>query len=221
MKRIITILLLGFYITSFAQDKKLVLKANGLTDPDLRLLYIGVDNPIFLENNSDTNIFLSMTHGSCKKWMRNDSLLFYIARPNSGANETTINILKKTPTDTIKLDTVNFTVLRIPDPRALFGNLADTQATVNTLLLQNEIKALLPCYFDIPFYIYGFTIAIVRLDGTYETIRSYNNMITDAQKQIIKSLKPGDLLWVENITSRARDCNTRQLACLKIRVKLR
>ena len=221
MKRIITILLLGFCLTSFAQDKRFVLKADELIDPDLKMLYIGIDNPIIIENNNDTNIFLTMDEGFCRRWKENDSLLYYIARPESGSKNATIKILKKTQSDTLLLDSVNFTVLRIPDPIPLFGNLADTEATVNILMLQNEIKTFMPCYFKLLFRISSFTLSSVKLDGSIERVSSSSNIITEVQKQMINNLKPGDLIYIEDITCRNRDGCARLLIPIKIRVKLR
>jgi len=66
-----------------------------------------------------------------------------------------------------------------------------------------------------------FTIAVVRLDGSHEEIKTNGSLISEAQKKLISTLKPGDKLWVENITWRAVDGCTRQLACIVKTVKLR
>jgi hypothetical protein len=216
MKKIITILLIGFSLGSFAQNGKIAIKATNLIDPDLRLLYIGIDNPVSLENNNDTNVFLRITKGSCSK---TGNHLYNIRVSIIG--KTTIEVLKKTPTRNILIDTANFNVLKVPDPIAIFGNLVDTMATVNALMIQKEIKTFMPCYYNIRFRILCFTVSVIRLNGSSESITTTGNIISDQQNQILKSLKPGDRLLIEDIKAVGSGGCTRTLAPISIRVKLR
>ena len=220
MKRIITILFVGFCLTSFAQSKKMI-KAEGLINPDLRYLYIGVDNSISLENNNDTNVFLSITEGKCWKGRRENGKDYYNIFVSSRSNKNPLKILRKTSTDTILLDTANFAVLRVADPTAIFGNLVDSIATVDALMLQNEIKIFMPCYYRLGFHVTSYTLTITRVDGSTERINSLGNLLRYEQKQLIKSLKPGDILYIEDIKCIPGGGCTRSLAAIKIRVKLR
>jgi len=213
-------LLVGFCATSFAQNKKMI-KAERLFNPDLRYLYIGVDNSISLANNNDTNVFLSITEGKCWKGRRENGKDYYDIFVSSRTNKDPIKILRKTPTDTILLDTANFAVLRVADPTAIFGNLVDSMATMDALMLQNEIKVFLPCYYKLGFRIIDFTLTVTRVDGSSESIKSLGSLLNYEQMQLIKSLKPGDTLYIEDIKGTSPDSCSRLLATIKIRVKLR
>lgn len=212
---------LGICLVSFAQNDSYILKATHLFDPDMRLLYIGINNPITIENINDTNVFLGITQGTCTKAGRGNSLQYYSVWVTSATNKTTIRILKKTQTDTALIDTVNYTVLRIPDPKPLFGNLIDTVATVNALILQKEIKIFMPCYYELGFRVISFTLSVIRDDSLIQSIETCGNTITEKQKKLIKNLKPGDDLLIEDIKCCGGSCTTRTLYPIRIKVKKR
>ena len=204
-------------LCSFAQDNRLVLKATMLIDPDLRLLYIGVDNQITIENCSDTNIFLRIDKEDFHRYTYKNNKNQFLVRVNK-CGLTTIKVLKKTSSMTILIDTFNFVTRKIPDPKALFGNLVDSTATVEALLMQDQVNVLLPCFHKINFRIICFTMATFRRNGMSENIWVSGNVIDFRQKKLIMSLKPGDLLWIVDIKCNGSGGCTRTLSPVKIRV---
>ncbi len=221
MKKIITtILLLLFCFSAYTQIEKYVIKAENLTDPDLKILYIGMDNILSIENNLDKNIFLNIKNGVLTKYTKNENCDYYIARV-SGGNHATIRILKKINNDSIILDTIDFKVMKIPNPKAVFGNLIDTVATVDALLLQNEIKVYIPTFFRLYLNVTNFTFSVSRNDMLIVSEEAYGNIITKHQKDIIRRLRAGDILWIEDIKARGKYSCSRALPSIKISVTAR
>jgi hypothetical protein len=216
MRKILSFFLILLWATSFAQNKKFDVRADGLFNPEQRLLYVGVDNTISI-NNTDTSISIALANGKFYKEKNKDSRTYYYVKESKPGKET-ISIQKKTKKNVIVLDTAIFTVLRVPDPVPLFGNLVDTVARVGILLLQKEIKAFCPCYFNLGFQVTSFTLTIVKPDGFFESSDAIGSLITWQQRDLIKSIKPGDWLYIENIKCRGANSCTRNLGSIKIRV---
>ncbi len=218
MRGIGIFIFIAFSLTSFGQRNEIGVRSESLIDPNLRVLYVGLENVLSIENY-DTNIFLNINYGMARKIGSINNKQEYIINVGSSAKKATIRLLKKTLTDTIIIDSVNYEISRIPALRASFGNLVDSMVTVETLLLQNQVKAFIPYYYKYQVYVNSFTMHIVTLDGLSQIIKANGNKITIEQKQLIKGLKPGDILFIEDIYCNGPTGATRRLNNIKLLVK--
>jgi len=201
MKRVFFYFFLLICLPAITQEREFDIKAEGLINQSLRLLYIGNQNPLTINNYNDTNIFLysESTYRIFRaKWDTMPNRFIVLTEPVE--QQLTLKLFKRTLGDSILLDTFNFQVRRIVDPKAIFGNLVDDRATLEAILMQDRINIYMPAFLKIEKVITQFRMTVIKVDGTtYSITARGRSTFTKEQRQLISILKPGDKLLIDNI----------------------
>ncbi len=226
MKRTILYFFLLICLPAISQEREFDIKAEGLINPNLRVLYIGFDNLLTI-NYNDTTLFLYSENTRRIRRSKLDTLPNrFIVRAEPAEEQITLKLFKRTLQDSILLDTFNFQVRRIIDPKAIFGNLVSDSATLEAILMQDRINIYMPTFLKTEKFITQFRMTAIKVDGTTQSITARGrSTFTKEQRQLLSMLKPGDKLLIDNITLRMAASGTifspRRLNSIIINVKLR
>jgi hypothetical protein len=195
-KFIIGLILWMFSILCFSQDT-VILKSLKLRDENLKILYEGVNNILKIGNyDSNYNYFLS---SKSVKIINKDSIfvLYPSHRPHY------LEVVKSNERgDTTYIDTVKYLSKSIPDFEIDLGGIGSHIEIdeIDELLKLDKIIVHLPyCKFRLSFRIFHSEIMFVKSNKAVNTICGEKGEITNKQKEIIKTLKPGDKIFIYNV----------------------
>jgi hypothetical protein len=210
MFRLIAIYLILINLTTYAQTS---IQNISLTNPDLTILYVGIDNIIvFNGQEADSTIKLVSTTGQAIKWSNK-----FIVRHSSATTDT----LRVYLSDKLLTSQI-YDVKIIGSPIAQLGNIKDTFTTIQEILIEPTINAVIPdCYYDHRFRVVSFSISITNKDDKQILRREgiQNNQLDEKIKKIISTLKSGDRIKLTNITATCPDCALRRLNNIDLTIK--
>lgn len=194
------------------------IKNTSLTNPNLALLYMGIENRITVSGlENDTTLKLTSAAGQVVefKW-NNDPRLFFVK-----INYADTDTLKLYQDDELLLTRV-YQVKEIGYPIPQLGDIADSIAIIQQILENPTLNVVIPdCYFDHRFRVFCFKVTFLKAKGdTLKTFdRTNGNQLTNAQTKIIGDLKPGNKIAFTEITATCPDCALRRLNPLTITIK--
>jgi GldM C-terminal domain len=165
-----------------------------LTDSSLNFLYIGVDNRIRVTGLTDNyRIAISGGGGSIIKTEKNQ----YVVHVNSVTDLCELTLLKGTKSIFRK----PYKVRTISTPITTVGGLKDTAIRVSLILTNPFISIVAPgCYFRLNYRVTSFEATFIQdADSTGTTTINNDNIFSPEQIKIIKTLKPGDNIYFDNI----------------------
>lgn len=170
-----------FVIFPFLVLAQVELKNSSLTNPELRLLYEGVENVLVVEGVINL-VDLKVTAVNSEVCFINEANSNrFIVKPGHADFDTLSVFLG----DSLLIEEV-FAVHRIGNLVARLGNLTDSLVMVNEVLINSTLKAVIPeCHYNHGIRIHSFDLAILN-DG--DTLFPY-------RKELPISV---DTVWVEN-----------------------
>ncbi|HET6243243.1 MAG: gliding motility protein GldM [Bacteroidetes bacterium] len=181
----------------------------------MNVLYIGVDNPldISVSGIAAENIVPTLAGGTLS-----GSRGKYIARVQSGV-KATVNVSAKIGSATTSMGSAEFRVKRVPDPVAMFaGKKGAANISRSDLTTALGVIADLENFdFDLKFKVLEFDIT-ATIGGFEQNKTSKSNMITEEQKSLLKSVKPGAKVYIENIKVKGEDGTIRTLSPINLKV---
>jgi hypothetical protein len=185
-----------------------------LTDSTRDIIYPFQENEIRI-HNLPTNAKVKFSSGKVEQ--SGNVYTVRIAERNKGYDTLTISKSGKTIFSKI------FEVHHFCDPQVALGAIRSTYVTVNQLL--GNTKLLLhytPCLYkkNIIAQVVSFEITFVSVAGGEDpggTI--HGNSLTPDHLEIIRHLKSGDKIFIENIKAKGPDGTTRSLGLLKYIIK--
>jgi hypothetical protein len=178
----------------------------------MNVLYLGVDNPIAIAASGveTTDLEVTMENGIIEG--RDGQ---YIARPfRPGPATIKVNYKGK------EIQQSEFRVKLVPDPVAAIpfkkgiSIYYKTQGEISKkdLLDADSIVVIMQNFdFDLKFDILEFTVS-TRPNGYIKEAPSNSNKFTEGQKQLIKELKPGHLIYFQYIKCKGPDGSERNLS---------
>lgn len=186
-----------------------------LTSPDSAILYVGVENKIEVTGLNE------------KAYIRLKSGKGEISRKNLSPSIFNVQV-SSVGTDAIELYHNNkliltraFQIRTLTDPVPLFGNLTDSTATLQEIILNPTINVSLPnCYYNHDYRVIYFKTTILSSKGRVEVFdRTNGNRLTKDQIKSINQLKKGNKILLTEISATCPDCATRRLRDLTIIIK--
>jgi hypothetical protein len=110
----------------------------------------------------------------------------------------------------------NFRIRRIPDPVAKVNNQRDGAIPKALLLAQLGVVADMEDFeFDLQFKVTEFTVAILR-NGYLVDAKSNNNLFTQEQKDMMRSLSRGQRVMIQDIQAMGPDGRRRSLGSITL-----
>lgn len=184
-----------------------------LSKPNLKLLYIGIDNKIEISGlKTMVNLNLIASQGSAKG---NEAGVFYVK-----ASSITPDTLKLYQNNKLILTEI-YEVRKIGEIVPRFGNLKDTIASVRQILRNTTLYAVIPeCYIIPLFQIRSFNVTIWRAHGQIllPTESNRGPFLSPVQIRMIKELRKGDKIMFTRIELTCPDCTGRLIKPLTITV---
>jgi gliding motility-associated protein GldM len=181
----------------------------------MNVFYIGVDNPVAISvaGVPADKIFPTITNGAIKK-VGND----FIVNPRSVGNAL-VTVTAEIDGKKKSLGAMEFRVKNIPDPVAKVANKKSGSIDRNTLLAQTIVLADLENFdFDARFTVTEFTVS-ANVRGFSQDISTKSNKITEAQKNIIRSMNRGDKVYFNDIKAVGPDGKQRELSTVYFKIQ--
>ncbi len=204
----------------FKSEYQVVQPSVAISPTKMNVFYIGVDNPVAITAAGvpDNSLRVSMTNGTIRKVGTGK----YIVRPKNvdkTGKKTKIVVSASVGNSSRSLGSMNFRVLRIPDPYPVVGGKKGGVVSKGWLTAQTFVKAQLDNFvFDLKFPVVSFTVS-ATIKGFVEEAKSKGATITAEQKRIIKSLKPGTKVYFENVKAKAPDGTIREIGSIAFKLR--
>lgn len=183
----------------------------------MNVLYIGVDNPIDISVSgfSDDRIKPSISQGTLRKVGAGS----YIAKVKKGGKA---NISVSVSSDEGKarsMGRMEFRVKPVPDPVAKVAGKKGGPIKKNLLAAQQGVIADLENFdFDLKFKVKSFSVS-ATVKGFDVTHLSKNNRFTKQQKNLIKGLRRGSKLYIDDVKAIGPDGRPRKLSPIIFKIQ--
>lgn len=175
--------------------------SSAVVSPDnMNVLYIGVDNPISVSapGYQANQVTVKISQGSLTKKQGGK----YDAVVTSQSNRATVEVWANQNGTNKKLSSTEFRVKRIPVPTLTVMNLQSGYIPAARIRASNGILASSNDAFDnfnLPFKILSFKISRKSGGNVTEPHEVTGPGWDDRAKQILRGVKPGDRIWLDNI----------------------
>lgn len=176
----------------------------------MNVLFIGLDNPISIAAAGvpAESVSASISQGSLSK-IGTGSFMAKV----STVGKATVNVSAKVGNQTKNMGSMEFRVMRVPDPVAEVGGSKGGRMQSAVFRVQQGVMATLEnFYFDVKFPITHFTMGFAGAGfSDYIERQSSSALFTTDMKQLMQRCKPGTLIYIDEIRAKAPDGTTRNL----------
>jgi gliding motility-associated protein GldM len=183
----------------------------------MNVLYIGVDNPLAISAAGvpAEDLEPQISGGSLTKVKPGE----YVARVSAG-NKATVNVMAKFGTERKSMGSFDFRVKAVPDPVAKFqGKKGSANISKNELIAAAGVLADLENFdFDLKFTVTSFDVTATMAGGLEVSKTSSSNALTEEQRNILKAVKSGQKVYIENIKAKGPDGTIRPLSPISLKV---
>jgi gliding motility-associated protein GldM len=193
-----------------------VAEATAVISPTkMNVFYLGVDNPVDISvpGVPGNKIFPAITNGSIRPVGKG-----YVVNPRQLGNAL-ITVTAEIDGKKKQMGSLDFRVKRIPDPIPKVAGKKGGSITKNELIAQMIVQADLENFdFDAKFLVQEFTVS-ATIGGFVKDVPVKSNKITEAQKNIIKSLQKGDKVLFTDIRAVGPDGSPRDLSTIVFKIQ--
>ena len=188
----------------------------------MNVFYRGVENPVEVSvpGVAQDKINVRIDGGHSIKKQPGGS---YVVEPssNSSVREANITVSAELPDGSTKsLPAKNFRVKRIPDPVAFWTGKKPTDKGITKaeILSFAPVAARMEGFdFDVKVRVRSFTLRIAK-DGSFSDLPSGNNRLTPDQREALKRVRRGNIIYLEDILVSMPDGTERDLPPMKLKI---
>jgi len=198
-----------------------VAEANAVVSPTkMNVFYRGLDNPVSISASGVqlSSLRPSISHGTLRGSNGN-----YIVRPGPKETASKISVYAELDDGTRKfMGDQSFRVMNLPPPFAVVDGVSkgEGQLTLGQLTRLEEVRAELKDFlFDVEFTVTGFMISATVSGGFAREMVSSSNKITSEQKQLLRSLNPGQTVTIKQVKAIGPDGVPQDLNPILIRIR--
>jgi len=203
----------GNFITKTFKREYQVAKPNLVVSPTkMNVFYVGVENPVSVSiaGIPGDKIFPSITNGVIRKQRDGE----YIVLPKRPGNSL-ITVTAEIEGSRKNMGVASFRVKGLPDPVVKVAGKKGGRIRRNVLAAQAGVFADMENFdFDLEFKIIEFTISTTDRGGYYISESTKGNLFTKGQQDLMKDLRPGSRLNVEDVKAIGPDGSVRNLASI-------
>lgn len=201
----------GNYITKTFKQKYTVAPPNIVVSPDkMNVFYVGVENPVSVSVSGipGDKVFPSITNGKIQK-QRDGKYIVLPKRPGNSL----VTVFAEIEGKRKNMGTSPFRVKGLPDPVVKVAGKKGGKIERNVLAAQTGVFADMEDFdFDLEFKIIEFTVSTTDRGGYYISESTKGNIFTPSQKGLIKNLRKGQRLNIEDVKAIGPDGSVRPLA---------
>ena len=213
MRVLLILMVLSFCSKTRAQIQ---VKNTSLTNPDLDILYIGVDNCLEVSGIYELPTIDVISSGN-QQIIRSDIDNSFIVRVrNPGFDTLSISYNGKILVRRI------FRIRNISDPVLQLGSVKGTTASVTQILADKAIRIKLPdCHYNLVAQIISFQIGFsIKGSDIYREFGPESGFeLTEAQLCQIAELLPGDQIYITDVKVRFNDAAMRTMVAPQITIR--
>ncbi|HDR67783.1 MAG TPA: gliding motility protein GldM [Bacteroidaceae bacterium] len=198
-----------------------VAEANAVVSPTkMNVFYRGVDNPVSISASGVplSSIRPTISHGNLRGSSGN-----YIVRPGPREESSKISVYAELDDGSRKfMGDQSFRVLNLPTPFAVVDGVTkgEGQLTLGQLTRLEDVRAELTGFlFDVKYTVTGFMVSATVSGGFAREMSSSSNKFTSEQKQLFRSLNPGQSVTIKQIKAIGPDGVPQDLNPILIRVR--
>ncbi len=201
----------GNYITKTFRQSYQIAKPNLVISPTkMNVFYVGVDNPVSISiaGVPGDKISPSITNATIRKQRDGE----YIVNPKRPGNSL---ISVRADIDGVKknMGTSPFRVKALPDPTVQVAGKQGGKIARNVFSAQAGVFAVMDDFdFDLEFKITEFTISTTDKGGYFIGQSTKGNIFTKGQKDLMKDLRRGQRVNIEDVKAIGPDGKVRNLA---------
>jgi len=198
-----------------------VAEASAVVSPTkMNVFYRGVDNPVSVSASGvpESDVKPRISHGTITKV----SVGNYIVRPGPREAASTVSVYADIEGQQKFMGEMNFRVMNLPTPFARVtgvktGNGSLTMGDLSRLtVVSAELDDFL---FDVDFTVTEFTVSAALSGGFTRVEKSDSDKFTSGQKEIFRSLRTGQRVYIEGIKAIGPDGVPQDLNPIIIKVK--
>jgi len=187
------------HFQSYSQtDKKFVASAD-----NLKILYLGIDNPVSIAAEGFSSDKLKVTISNASISGSNGK---YMVKP-AGSGIAVLNLMAVSKQgETIKLGSDTFLIKRIPSPVACIGNYKDANVSISKDELLKNAKV--DIFTDLPFELKAEVVSYVCVFKHGDEISKFSvfgSKFSQEAKNMINKMNSGDVIFVEDIKYKTID----------------
>jgi hypothetical protein len=176
----------------------------------MNVFYMGVDNPVDIAVSGvpADKVFPEISNGTIRRIGNK-----FIVNPKQ-IGSSNIAVYADINGEMVIAGNMQFRVKKVPDPIPRVSGKKGGAISLNKLLEANELEVILENFdFDLKFTVTGFTVS-ATINGFAKDITTRSSMITDAQKDMIRSVHIGDKIYFNDIEAAGSDGSIRELPTL-------
>ena len=183
----------------------------------MNVFYIGVENPVSISAGGVADAQLKPTITSPASIYRASGGRGWEVKVPGGLNSAKITISATVDGKMKNFGSREFRVKRVPSPIAKIGNVDGGPINKNVLLASGAIIPNMPedFEFDLNFNIISFSFAMVR-GGDLISRVGRGNVFSDEMKNIVRTAKRGEKVWIDEIIAKGPDGANRRLNSINL-----
>jgi gliding motility-associated protein GldM len=201
----------GNYITKTFRRDYQIAKPNLVVSPTkMNVFYVGVDNPVSISiaGVPGDKISPSITNGTIRKQTDGE----YIVNPKRPGNSL-ISVRAEIDGVSKSMGVSPFRVKALPDPTIQVAGKKGGKIQRNVFAAQTGVFAVMEDFdFDLEFKIIEFTVSTTDRGGYFIGQSTKGNLFTQAQKDLMKDLRRGQRVNIEDVKAIGPDGSVRNLA---------
>lgn len=199
------------------EDEYMVVEPNVVVSPlKMNVFYLGVDNPVSVSVPGITSnkLKVDITNGTIRKSGDN-----YLVKPKkAGKSVITVSAIRDNG-KVAKLQTLNFRVKTVPNPEPSVMGKTGGDIKQGILRAATGVTAVMKDFdFDMKFKVTGFSVFTV-VNGYVKEASTKGNRFSAKQKDILKKVRRGQRVIIENITAMGPDKVRRKLPSITFKIK--
>ncbi len=199
----------------FVTEYKVAKPSTTVSATAMNVFYIGVPNPVDISapGVAKDKIRPSITNGSITKDGKG-AWTVKVNRPGKAI----VNVSAEVDGGSQRMGSMEFRVKRIPNPIGKIGGKVGGSIRKAQLMATSRVQADLENFdFDVTATVVSYDLVFMK-KGNLDNISVKGFRLTDQVKTIIRSSRPGDKLFFENIRAKLPDGTTRPLPTISFKL---
>ena len=198
-----------------------VAEANAVISPTkMNVFYRGVDNPVSISASGVTEsaVVPRITAGKIIKVSPGN----YIVQPGPREESSKIRVFADVDGKESFMGEMDFRVLNLPDPTAIVQGLPKGSGfmSLSNLTRLQQVEAVADDFlFEVDFTVTGFKVNVIGSGGINRIEESTSAEFTSAQKEIFRSMRAGQRVFIEDIEATGPDGIKRVLNNITIKIR--
>lgn len=198
-----------------------VAEANAVISPTkMNVFYRGVDNPVSISASGVTEsaVVPRITAGKIIKVSPGN----YIVQPGPREESSKIRVFADVDGKESFMGEMDFRVLNLPDPTAIVQGLPKGSGfmSLSNLTRLQKVEAVAEDFlFEVDFTVTGFKVNVIGSGGINRIEESTSAEFTSAQKEIFRSMRAGQRVFIEDIEATGPDGIKRVLNNITIKIR--